>query len=186
MALIGRKSVLGLVSLVIPGSFFSTGILLSFAYSSQFLNTFGDIRQVEPEFLGIVVGSILFSLIGYLTRSSWIILSIETLVASLLFVASYIIIMVNSLVLNGTLIIVISLSMTSVFAPVVTILKFPAQKYSAPIRAIFGITHAVFSILLVYVFLYYYVTNGFLNFFMGPLILLVLSFVSFSVLVRVR
>jgi len=182
----GKKFVLGLVSLAIPGSFFSVGILLSFAYSSQLVSTIGDTRQLGPLFLGIVAGSVLFSLVGYLTRATWATLSFETLAASLLLVASYIIMVVNSLILGGTLILIISLSMTSILAPVGTILRLHKGGYSVPERVAFGVTQAVLSVLFVFVFALYYETGGEADFFVGPLILLILSLVSFSILLRAR
>jgi hypothetical protein len=159
-------------------------MLLWFAYVSHLIYALGDIGQFEPLFFGIVLGSILFSLVGYLAQSTWLILSFETLVASLLLVSSDIFMMVDSLLLAGTLILIISLSMTSVQAPVATIMRLHMQDYSAPARAVFGVTQAVLAILFVYVFSFYYVTNGQLDFFIGPLILLTLSLVSFFIFLR--
>jgi hypothetical protein len=184
--LVGRRFVLGLVSLPIPGSLFSTALLFLFAYWSQLVNTIGDTRQLGPLFLGIVAGSILFSFAGYLTRSTWLTISLETIVALLLLVSSYVVMAANSLVLGGTLILVISFAMTSVSAPVGTMLRFRRQNYSVPARVMFGATQAVLSILFVLVFSIYYETTGQINFFIGPLILLVLSLVSFLILLRVR
>jgi hypothetical protein len=184
--LIGRKSILGLVSLTIPGSLLSIGMMLSFAYASHFIYALGDIGQFEPLFLGIVVGSVLSSLVGYLAKSTWLVLSFETLVASLLLVSSYTFMMVDSLLLSGTLIFIVSLSMTSVQAPVATTMRLYRHDHSAPARAVFGVTQAVFAVLLVYVFSFYYVTNGQLDFFIGPVTMLTLSLVSFLILLRVR
>jgi hypothetical protein len=174
------------VSLTIPGSLLSIGVLLSFAYASHLIYALGDIGQFQPLFLGIVVGSVLSSLVGYLAQSTWLVLSLETLVASLLLLSSYTFMMVDSLLLSGTLILLISLSMTSVQAPVATIMRLYRHDYSAPARAVFGLTQAVLAILFVYVFSFYYVTNGQLDFFIGPLALLTLSLVSFLILLRVR
>lgn len=68
----------------------------------------------------IIAGSILFSIVGYMTKPTWLALSLETLVALLLLVSSYAIMVVNSLVLDGILILITSFAMTSVSAPVGT------------------------------------------------------------------
>lgn len=93
---------------------------------------------------------------------------------------------VNSLVLDGTLIFVISLSMTSVSAPVGTLLRLSREGYSVPARALFGGTQAGITILSILVFALYYETDDQLNFFIGPLIFLVLSLVCFLILLRAR
>ena len=184
--MIGGRFFLGLASLAVPGSFFSTAVLFLFAYSSQLVNTVGDTSQLGPLFIGIVVGSILFSLVGYMIRSTWLTLSLETLLAVLLLVSSYVVMVANSLVLDGTLILLTSFAMTSVSAPVATILRLHRENYSAPARATFGVAQAVLSILFVLVFSIYYETTGQVNFFIGPLILLLVSLVSFLILLRTR
>jgi len=184
--LIGRRFLLGLTSLAVPGSFFSTAVLFLFAYSSQLVNTIGDTSQLIPLFVGIVVGCILFSLVGYMIRSTWLTLSLETLVAALLLISSYVVMVANSLVLDGTLILITSFAMTSVSAPVATMLRLHRQIYSAPARATFGVAQAALSILFVLVFSIYYETTGQVNFFIGPLILLLVSLVSFLILLRAR
>ena len=182
----GRKFVSGLASQAIPGSLFSTALLFLFAYSSQLVNTIGDTRQLGLLFLGIIVGSVLFSLAGYMVKSTWLTLSLETLVALLLLVSAYAIMIVNSLVLNGTLILITSFAMTSASAPVGTLLRLHRQNYSAPSRATFGVVQGILSILFVLVFSIYYEGTGQINFFIGPLVLLFLSLASFLVILRVK
>jgi hypothetical protein len=182
----GKRFVLGFVSIAIPGSFFSTALLFLSAYSSQLVNTIGDTRQLDPLFVGIVVGSVLFSLFGYMTKPTWLTLSLETIVALLLLVSSYVMMIANSLVLNGTLILIASFAMTSVSAPVGTVLRFQRQNFSVPARATFGVAQGMLSILFVLVFSIYYETTGQLNFFIGPLALLVVSMASFLILLRVK
>lgn len=177
-----KKFVLGLLGIAIPGSFFSTALLLSFGYSSQLVYTIGDIRQLDPLLLGIIVGSVFFSLVGYLSRPTWLILSVETLVSLLLLGAAYALMAVNSLILDETLILVISLLMTSVCAPVGTILRLRRGSYSIPSRAAFGIIQATLLVLFVLFYSIYYETSGQVDFFVGPLVFLFLSFVSFLVL----
>lgn len=121
-----------------------------------------------------------------MTKPTWLALSLETLVALLLLVSSYAIMVVNSLVLDGILILITSFAMTSVSAPVGTMVRLHGQDYSARARATFGFVQAVLSILFVLVFSIYYETTGQTNFFTGPLALLVLSLVSSLVLLRVR
>ena len=182
----GKRFFLGLVSLAVPGSFFSTSILFLFAYSSQLVDTIGDTRQLGPLFLGIVVGTVLFSLVGYMVRSSRLTLSLETIVAMILLLSSYALMEVHSLILNGTLILITSFAMTSVSAPVVALLRLNRQDYSAPVRATFGAAQGILSILFVLIFSIYYETTGQVNFFIGPLILLVASLASSLILLRVR
>ena len=184
--MIGKSFFLGLASIAIPGSIYSTAVLFLFAYSSQLVNTIGDTSQLVPLFIGIVVGSIIFSLLGYMIKSTWLTLSLETLVALLLLVSSYVVMVMNSLVLDGTLILVTSFAMTSVSAPIGTMLRLHRQNYSLPARAGFGVTQAVLSILFVLVFSIYYETTGQVNFFFGPLLLLLVSLVSFLILLRVK
>lgn len=178
----GKKSVLGLLSLAIPGSFLSTAILLSYGYSSQLVSTIGDTRQLDPLFLGIVVGSLLFSLAGYLARPTWPALSLETLVASLLLAASYAIMVANSLILDGTLILAVSFLITSPLAPVGTLLRLGRRSHSVPERVAFGVAQGALSILFVFVFAFYYETHGQVDFFVGPLVMLILSLVCTIIL----
>ena len=184
--MIGRKFAWGFASLAIPGSIFSTALLFLFAYWSQLVNTIGDTRQLGPLFLGIVVGSVIFSLVGWLSRSTWFTLSLETIAALLLLVSSYALIAADSLVLNGTTILITSFAMTSVSAPVGTMLRLYRENYSVPARAAFGALQGVFSILFVLAFSIYYETNGQVIFFIGPLVLLAISLVSFLILSRVK
>ena len=130
-----RRSLQGLTSLALPGSLFSTGVLLWFGYSSQLVYTIGDTRQLLPLFLGIIVGSILFSLVGYLASPTRMVLSLETLVAALLLLGSYATMALDSLVLDGTMIWVVSLAMTSALAPVGTLLRLNGKVYTTPVRA---------------------------------------------------
>lgn len=179
-----RKSLAGLAGFALPGSLFSAGTLLWFGYASQLVYTIGDTRQLEPLFLGIIAGSMVFSLVGYLTRPTLAVLSLETLVASLLLAASYATMALNSFVLGGTLILGVSFAMTSALAPVGTLLRLNRRNYSAPARAAFGTAQGLLTILLVFLYAFYYETGGQLNFFVGPLVLLLLSLVSFLVLLR--
>jgi hypothetical protein len=177
-----KRFVIGLLGIAIPGSFFSTALLLSFGYSSQLVYTIGDVRQLDPLLLGIIAGSIFFSLVGYLSRPTWLVISVETLVSLLLLGASYALMVANSLILDGTFILVISLLMTSVCAPVGTILRFRRVSYSIPSRVVFGITQAVLLVLFVLFYSIYYETGGQVDFFIGPMIFLLLSFISFVIL----
>jgi hypothetical protein len=177
-----KRFVIGLLGIAIPGSFFSTALLLSFGYSSQLVYTIGDVRQLDPLLLGIIAGSIVFSLVGYLSRPTWLVISVETLVSLLLLGGSYALMVANSLILDGTLILVISLLMTSVCAPVGTILRLRRGSYSIPSRALFGIIQAVLLVLFVLFYSIYYETVGQVDFFIGPMIFLLLSFVSFVIL----
>jgi len=182
----GRKFAWGFASLAVPGSIFSTALLFLFAYWSQLVNTIGDTRQLVPLFLGIVVGSIIFSLAGWLSRSTWFTLSLETIVVILLLASSYALMTADSLVLDGTTILITSFAMTSVSAPVGTLLRLYRENYSVPARAALGALQGVLSILFVLAFSIYYETNGQVDFFIGPLVLLAISLVSFLILSRVK
>jgi len=184
--LIGGKFARGLVSLAVPGSIYSTALLFLFAYWSQLVNTIGDTRQLEPLLLGIIMGSVIFSLVGWLSRPTSFALSLETIVAILLLISSYALMTADSLVLNGTTILISSFALTSISAPVGTMLRLYRENYSVPTRAVFGVSQGVLSILFVLVFAIYYETNGQVNFFIGPLVLLVISLVSFLILSRVK
>jgi len=184
--LIGRKFAWGFASLAVPGSIFCSALLFLFAYWSQLVNTIGDTRQLGPLFLGIVMGSMIFSLVGWLSRSTWFTLSLETIVALLLLVSSYALMTADSLVLGGTTILVTSFALTSVSAPVGTALRLYRENYSVPTRSAFGVLQGVLSILFVLVFSVYYETNGQVNFFIGPLVLLAVSLVCFLILSRVK
>jgi hypothetical protein len=181
-----KRFVFGLLGQSILGSIFSTGLLLSFGYSSQLVYTVGDTRQLEPLLFGIIAGSILFSLVGHLVKPTWRSLSVETIVSLLLLAGAYALIVANSLVLDGTLILVISFLMTSVCAPVGTALRLPRGTYSIPSRAVFGVTHAVLVILFVLAYSIYYEEGGQVDFFVGPLAFLAVSFVSFLVLAAAK
>jgi hypothetical protein len=180
-----KKFVVGLLGTAIPGSFFSTALLLSFGYSSQLVYTIGDTRQLDPLLLGIIAGSIFFSLVGYMSRPTWLTISVETLVSLLLLGVAYALMVANSLILDGTLILVISLLMTSVCAPVGTMLRVRRGSYSVPSRAVFGVTQAVLLVLFVLFYSIYYETGGQVDFFVGPMVFLLLSFASFLVLAAV-
>lgn len=151
-----RSLLFGLGSLAIPASHFSTATLLSYGYASQLLYTIGDTRQLDPLFLGVVIGSVLFSLVGFLARSTWRVLLYEIIVASFLLAASYFAMLIDSPVLDGTLIFVISLSMTSVSAPITRLLRRSRNGYSSPARALFGATQAGVTILSIFLFALYY------------------------------
>lgn len=181
-----KRPVLGLVSLALPGSLLSVGVLLSFGYASQLVYTIGDTRQLEPLFLGIVAGSVIFSLVGYLTKPTLTVLSLETLDASLLLAASYAVMVMNSLVLGGGPVLVISFAMTSVLSPVGTLLRLNRQGYSASARVAFGLAQALLTIFFVFVYSFYYVTSGQTDFFAGPVILLTLSLISSVMLLRAK
>ena len=184
--MIGGKFARGFVSLAVPGSVFSTALLFLFAYWSQLVNTIGDTRQLGPLLLGIIVGSVIFSLVGWLSRPTSFALSIETIVAMFLLVSSYALMTTDSLVLDGTAILITSFALTSVSAPVGTMLRLYRENYSVPARAAFGALQGVLSILFILVFSIYYETNGQVDFFIGPLVLLAISLVSFLILSRVK
>ena len=65
-------------------------------------------------------------------------------------------------------------------------LRLYRENYSVPARAAFGALQGVFSILFVLAFSIYYETNGQVIFFIGPLVLLAISLVSFLILSRVK
>jgi hypothetical protein len=181
-----RNLLFGLGSLAVPASFFSTAVLLSYGYASQLVYTIGDTSQLDPLFLGVVLGSILFSVAGFVARSTWRVLLYETIIASVLLAASYAAMVADSLVLGGTLIFVVSLSMTSVSAPAGTLLRLSREAYSVRARALLGAAQAGITILSIFVFALYYEENGQLNFFIGPMIFLVISLVCFLILLRAK
>ncbi|MDG7029447.1 MAG: hypothetical protein JRN38_04280 [Nitrososphaerota archaeon] len=181
-----RKSISGLAVFSLAGSLFSTGLLLWFGYASQLVYTIGDTRQLGPLFLGIIAGSMLFSLVGYLTRPTLSALVLEALAASLLLAVSYSAMVLDSFVLGGTMVLAVSFAMSSALAPVGTLLRLGRGPHSLPMRATFGTVQGLLTILFVFLYAYHYEANGQLDFYVGPLVLLALSLLSSMVLMRVR
>lgn len=181
-----RGYALGLVSSAVPGALFSAGVLFSYGYASQLVYTIGDTRQLVPLFLGIILGSTLFSLVGYLVRSTYQVLAAETAAASLLLVVSYGVMAASAFVLDGTLVFLVSLAMTSALAPIGTILRLNRRVHSVAARATFGVAQAALTILLVFAFAFYYETHGQIGFFVYPLALFSLSIAASLALLRAR
>lgn len=179
-----RRTLLGLASFSVPGALLSTGILLSYGYASQLVYTIGDTRQLTLLFLGVIVGSVVFSLAGYLTRPSPVALAVGTVVASLALVATYAAMATESFVLDGATTFVVSLAMTSALVPVGTSLRLGRKEPSFAARGVFGAVQALLTILLVFVYAFYYEVNGQLDFYVGPVVMLTLSLVALLFLLR--
>lgn len=179
-----RRTLLGLAGLSVPGALFSTGVLLWFGYASQLVDTIGDTRQLGPLFLGVVAGSIIFSLIGYFVRASTTPVAVGTVAALLVLAISYVVMADESFVLDGALTFAVSFAMTSPLAPIGMALRLFREEYSRAVRVLMGATQALLTILLVFVYAFYYETNGQLDFYQGPLVMLALSIAAFLVLSR--
>lgn len=159
----------------LTASLFSTGVLLTYGYASQMIFTVGDVRQLEPLFLGVIVGVLFFSLLSYVLRADRRYLGAGVIVSVILLVSAYAIIVVNNWVLGGTLLLVISIMMTSVYLPVSTFVNLDRNEFSFGARMVFGILQSVFSILFILVYAVYYELTGQMNFYIGPVIFLLLS-----------
>jgi hypothetical protein len=170
----------------VPGSLFSTALLLSYAYASQLIYTIGDVRQLGPLFLGVVVGAVLYSLVAFLLKPTYGLLLTATAVSSVLLTAAYLMMVRYSFVLDGTIILVVTLMLTSIYLPVGIFLDLGRPAHLTGGRAILGVSQSLLSILFILLFSIYYEETGQLNFYFGPLIFLLLSLISFFVILAVN
>ena len=171
------KTISGLVRGAIPGSLLTTGILLSYGYVSGIIYSIGDTRQLIPVFTGIIIGAIVFSLVGFILRPTQINIISLTIFSLVLLIAAYAIISLNSLVLNSTNMLIVAFLMGSPAMAVSQLVGNSPAHYSLLKRVVFGSVQAVLVIVFIFVFSLEYEMQGQVNLYFGPLFFLVLSLV---------
>jgi hypothetical protein len=178
----GAKTLSGIIRGAIPGSLLTTGILLSYGYVSGIIYSIGDTRQLIPVFTGIIIGAIVFSLIGFILRPTQINIISLTIFSLVLLIAAYVIISLNSLVLNSTNMMIVAFLMGSPAMAVSQLVGDSSAHYSFIKRVIFGSVQAVLVIVFIFVFSLEYEMQGQVNLYSGPLLFLALSLAYLIVL----
>lgn len=171
------KTLSGLIREPIPASIFTTGIVLTYAYATGYIFSIGDPRQLTPVLTGLIVGSILFSLIGFAVSPTRIGLLSLTVLSSIFLIVAYVIIFLNSLVLNNTNLLLVAFLMSTPAMPVSQLVGRLSSHFSIGRRLLFGSVEGVLIIVLVFAFALEYEMNGQINFYLGPLLFLSISLV---------
>ena len=175
------KFLSGLALVPIPAAIFTSGVVLTYGYASGLIFSIGDTRQLTPIFTGIIIGSIIFSLIGFLLKSSLQNLLSLTVLTVILLVASSVIIYLNSLVLNSTNAMIVSLLMGSPAMAISQLLRSRSEVFSRVARLVFGAVQGILIIVFIFVYALIYELQGQVNLYLGPLIFLVVSLVYLTV-----
>ncbi len=175
------KFLSGLAVVPIPAAIFTSGVVLTYGYASGLIFSIGDTRQLTPIFTGIIIGSIIFSLIGFLLKSSLQNLLSLTVLTVILLVASSVIIYLNSLVLNSTNAMIVSLLMGSPAMAISQLLRSRSEVFSRVARLVFGAVQGILIIVFIFVYAVIYELQGQVNLYLGPLIFLVVSLVYLTV-----
>ena len=175
------KFLSGLALVPIPAAIFTSGVVLTYGYASGLIFSIGDTRQLTPIFTGIIIGSIIFSLIGFLLKSSLQNLLSLTVLTVILLVASSVIIYLNSLVLNSTNAMIVSLLMGSPAMAISQLLRSRSEVFSRVARLVFGAVQGILIIVFIFVYAVIYELQGQVNLYLGPLIFLVVSLVYLTV-----
>lgn len=175
------KFLSGVALVPIPAAIFTSGVVLTYGYASGLIFSIGDTRQLIPIFTGIIIGSIIFSLIGFLLKSSLQNLLSLTVLTVILLVTSSVIIYLNSLVLNGTNAMIVSLLMGSPAMAISQLLRGRSEVFSRVARLVFGAVQGILIIVFIFVYALIYELQGQVNLHLGPLIFLVVSLVYLAV-----
>lgn len=175
------KFLSGLAVVPIPVAIFTSGVVLTYGYASGLIFSIGDTRQLIPIFTGIIIGSIIFSLIGFLLKSSLQNLLSLTVLTVILLVTSSVIIYLNSLVLNSTNAMIVSLLMGSPAMAISQLLRSRSEVFSRVARLVFGAVQGILIIVFIFVYAVIYELQGQVNLYLGPLIFLVVSLVYLTV-----
>ena len=175
------KFLSGLALVPIPAAIFTSGVVLTYGYASGLIFSIGDTRQLTPIFTGIIIGSIIFSLIGFLLKSSLQNLLSLTVLTVILLVASSVIIYLNSLVLNSTNAMIVSILMGSPAMAISQLLRSRSEVFSRVARLVFGAVQGILIIVFIFVYAVIYELQGQVNLYLGPLIFLVVSLVYLTV-----
>lgn len=176
-----RKFITGLARGSFPAALLTTGIVFTFGYATGVIFTIGDTRQLIPVFAGIIIGSLLFSIVGFVMKSDKMNLLTLTLLSLLFLAVAYVIIFLNSLVIDGTNFLIIAFLMSSPAMAVSQLMRLSSKNYSVVSKLSFGLVQAVLIILFVFAFALEYELHGQVNLYFGPLIFLLLSIVYLSV-----
>ena len=171
----------GLAFVPVPAAIFTSGVVLTYGYASGLIFSIGDTRQLIPIFTGIIIGSIIFSLIGFILKSSLQNLLSLTVLTVILLVASSVIIYLNSLVLNSTNAMIVSLLMGSPAMAISQLLRSRSEVFSRVARLVFGAVQGILIIVFIFVYAVIYELQGQVNLYLGPLIFLVVSLVYLTV-----
>ena len=175
------KFLSGLALVPIPAAIFTSGVVLTYGYASGLIFSIGDTRQLTPIFTGIIIGSIIFSLSGFLLKSSLQNLLSLTVLTVILLVASSVIIYLNSLVLNSTNAMIVSILMGSPAMAISQLLRSRSEVFSRVARLVFGAVQGILIIVFIFVYALIYELQGQVNLYLGPLIFLVVSLVYLTV-----
>ncbi|MEM0185386.1 MAG: alkaline phosphatase family protein [Thermoplasmata archaeon] len=126
-------------------SIVSTFLILTIAYSINLIYLIGDERQEFPLFLGIILGSILFSYGGMIAKRKFIPYGI--VISLLLIMAALLIILYNSFVINNTELFLISFMIISPLLPIVQL--FNSNNMTIKSRILFStITFLIFMLFI--------------------------------------
>ena len=175
------KFISGLVRGSFPAALLTTGIVFTFGYATGVIFTIGDTRQLIPVFAGIIIGSILFSVAGFVIKANKLNLLTFTLLSGLFLAVAFVIIFLNSLVIDATNFLIIAFLMSSPAMPVAQLMKLSSKSYSILSKVGFGTLQGVLTILFVFVFSVEYELHGQVNLYFGPLIFLLLSIIYLAV-----
>lgn len=159
----------------IPASLLTVGIILSFGYASGLIYSIGDSRQLPHIFLGLVAGTLVFSVVGFIIGKSTKNLVITTIISSALLGVAYAVIAVDTLVVDDFSLFIISILISSPSMPVSQLLAHPRQRITTWKNLMSGIVQAVLVIFLIFIYAYEYELKGQVDLFIGPLLFLVIS-----------
>ncbi|MEM0135240.1 MAG: hypothetical protein QXU18_08465 [Thermoplasmatales archaeon] len=165
----------GIIRVPVPASLFTTGIVLTFGYATQLIYTVGDTRQLTPIFAGLIIGTIIFSLVGTLIKFTRKNLLSLTLLSGIFLIAAFAIIYVNSLVISNSNLFLIAFLIGSPAMAVSQLVGSLVQPISTLRRAIFGSVQAVLIITFIFVYALEYELRGQVALYIGPLIFLIIS-----------
>jgi hypothetical protein len=172
----------GLLRGAIPASIFTSGILLAYGYATGLIYSVGDPRQLTSIFGGIIFGTIVFALLGFALKPNRTNLLSLTILSTVLLIAGYSIIFLNSFALNNTNIMTVAFLISSPAMAVSQLVGRFVHGHSLLLRLSLGAVQAVLVIVFVFVYALEYEVHGQLNLYLGPLIFLLTSVIYFIVI----
>jgi hypothetical protein len=178
----GSRIVAGLLRGALPASILTSGILLAYGYATGLIYSVGDPRQLTSIFGGIIFGTIVFALLGFALKPNRMNLLSLTILSTVLLIAGYSIIFLNSFALNNTNIMIVAFLISSPAMAVSQLVGRFIHGLSLLLRLSMGAVQALLVIVFVFVYALEYEVQGQLNLYLGPLIFLLASVVYFIVI----
>ena len=175
----GSRVASGLLKGAIPASLFTSGILLAYGYATGLIYSVGDPRQLTPILLGIILGTVVFSMLGFSLKPGRTNLISLSLLSAVLLISAYSIIYLNSYALSNGSITVVAFLISSPSMAVSQLVGRSLKVLPPALRLSLGTIQAVLVILLVFVYALEYELHGQVDLYLGPLIFLTASVIYF-------